>query len=170
MIDESIIEYINELSNRFNKKGLINLMVESECNFYNRELKNSFGFATYDSIYLDVEELKLYSEEFRIFVILHELCHYKNMKLMGLDGVIDLLSIDDFDVFCSTIIKEEILADRYACYVYQVLNKISYPRVLTQNLHLKEKQIRYTDIAKRLYGIVQNDKEKYKKLIEKFLK
>jgi hypothetical protein len=80
-----------------------------------------------------------------------------------------MFSIDDFEKFCHHVIHEEIVADRYATYVYYLLNKEIFPKEATQQLDMEINKRRYQSTIKDLFGIVKNNEEDYVKLLESFV-
>ena len=78
--------------------------------------------------------------------------------------------VRDFDEFFKHILGEELIADRYGCFMYYNLTKEVYPKSMTQNLHIKEVVDRYKSTARALYGQIDNDEKKYKELVNKFIK
>lgn len=171
MIDESIKTALLKKHGDLNFKGLLEFMESTGINYLSHGLDRIFGMATCYGIYLDLEKINEYHDNFLYFIILHETAHYKRIKQMGgKDAVIKILSNEDFEDFCGHVIGEEVFADRYACFVYQILNKEKFPREATQNLHMKEVQERYKkNSAIRLFGVVKNSEEIYKQLVNSFL-
>ena len=171
MIDESIKTALLEKHGKFNFNALLAFMENTGINYQNRRMCGPLGLATYHTVYVDLDCINQYPDNLLYFIILHETAHYKRIERMGgKDEVIKMLSIDDFEEFSKHVIDEEIFADRYACFIYQILNKKKFPREATQNLHLKERQESYkTNSVIRLFGVVQNSEEIYNKLIDRFL-
>lgn len=169
MIDESIKTLLNQKHGELNFKGLLTFMEDSGIEFRARKLSWPLGIAAFYCIYLDLTRLSKYHDKLTYFVILHEIAHYKRINKFGKEHYIKMLSIGDFDVFCGFIITEEIVADRYGCKLYYHLNKYSFPRGATQELHLVKNQDSYRRTAKQLFGVIQNSEEKYIELIESFL-
>lgn len=170
MIDRSIREEIWNNSREFNSIGLLKLMEDSGANFVDRNTIGIYGFATYHTVYLDLKRIKQFPPTFLFFVILHETAHFKRItKMGGKDGIIQLLSITDFDEFVDAVINEEVIADRYACYVFNVLNGRLLSREVTQNLHHEQARANYkNNNARFLFGVVKNDEETYHRLCESF--
>lgn len=167
MIDESIIKCVNELDKSLNTKGLVSFMQNSGIVFKDRSLKGPVGIATTYCIYLDIDKLtNHFPDRILYFVILHEMGHLKRITKLGKDKIISLLSLEDFDEFCEHVIGEELIADRYGCYLFWLLNKQIYPRYLTQELYLPENKLEYRRPSKLLFGVVKNSEENYKELIK----
>ena len=171
MIDESIKEALLAKHGDLNFKALLEFMESTGINYHNRRMRGPMGIATYYAIYLDLDAIASYFDKLLYFIILHETGHYKRIERMGgKDGVIKMLSIEDFDEFSDHVIGEEIFADRYACFTYQILNKSKFPREATQNLHMKHVQEKYKEKSTiHLFGVVKNNEEVYKQLLESFL-
>jgi hypothetical protein len=171
MIDQSIKTALLEKHGELNFKGLLDFMESTGIDYLSHGLDRIFGMATCYGIYLDLNKIDEYHDKFLFFIILHETAHYKRIEQMGgKDAMIKILSTEDFEEFCGHVIGEEIFADRYACFVYQILNNETFPREATQKLHIKEVQERYKhSSAIRLFGVVKNSEEIYKQLVESFL-
>jgi len=149
---------------------LLKFMKESGIRFENRRLRDVYGIATYHTIYLDVEKLvNDFNTNMIWHIILHEIAHFKRIKKIGKDNVIKMLSSEDFDEFCNHIIGEEIIADRYSCFVYYIFNKETFPKEATQQLENPLNKIRYRNIIKGLFGVIKNDEENYKKILESYI-
>ena len=171
MIDESIKKALLEKHGKLNFKALLDFMESTGINYQNRKMRGPLGLATYHTVYINLDAINIYPDNLLYFIILHEIGHYKRIERMGgKDGVIKMLSIEDLDAFCEHIIGEEIFADRYACFLYQILTKAKFPREATQNLHIKYVQERYKErSAILLFGKVKNNEEIYHQLIDSFL-
>jgi len=167
MIDESIIADIETKGDNF--KPLFLLMQNSGIIFKNRRLVGALGLATFDCIYLNMDALKHKPSDLYFFVILHEMAHHKRISKLGKEYFLKLFSDNDFDVFSNGVINEEIIADRYGCYVYKCLTNKNFPIYLTQQLDRKYKQDQYKDQIKGLFGLVKNSENNYIKLMESFL-
>lgn len=169
MIDESIREGLLAKHGEVNFKAIIAFMDSTGIEFRDRKLTWPLGVATFYCLYLDLEHLNKYDDKIIAFVILHEIAHYKRIARVGKDKTIEILSTEDFDEFCKYVINEEIIADRYSCLLYQKFNGFSFPRKATQQLEIPERQIKYREIAKQLFGVIKNSEETYIKLLESFL-
>jgi len=170
MIDESIKTHLRSKPSQLDFEALISFMESTGIEYRDRRLRGPLGLTTYYCIYLDMEKLMTVHEKLMYFVILHETAHYKRIvKMGGKDGVIKVLSNEDFEEFFNHVIGEEIFSDRYACHVYHKLNKFNFPREATQQLHLEERQRQYKGNARQLFGVVQNNEENYKRLLESFV-
>jgi hypothetical protein len=172
MIDESIKIAFKNNNMNLNFDGLLEFMESTGISYHNRKINGPMGIATYYCIYIDFNMIiNRWGYNLLYFIILHETAHFKRIERMGgKDAVIKMLSIEDFEAFCEHVIGEEIFADRYACFVYQILNNETFPREATQKLHIKEVQERYKNTsAIRLFGVVKNSEEIYKQLVNSFL-
>ena len=169
MVDETIKIILREKKSELNFRVLLSFMEATGIEFRDRILRGPMGIATYYCIYLDMTKIITYHEKMLFFVILHEIAHFKRIAKVGREHVIRMLSIEEFKPFCDHIINEEIIADRYACYVYQCLNQDEFPRTATQELHLDYRQREYERTAQHLFGVIKNNEENYKKLLESFV-
>lgn len=160
MLDLSITELLIDRSTEdLDFKTLLEIMKASGIEFRNRKMRGPLGIATFYCIYLDIEHMRMAcNRETIYFVILHEMAHYKRISRMGKEKLIEILSFEDLEIFCKHVITEEIIADRYACYVFQYLNGSSYPRRCTQQLHLEyqEEQYKY-QLKKYFFGKINNE-------------
>lgn len=170
MVDISIKNKLSQLNGPLNFDGLIKFIELTGFDFKDRDLINAIGIATTDCIYLDIGKLRHYIDDFIFFVILHEICHFKRIAKIGKLETIRLLSLDDFNLFHEHILNEEILADRYACSLFYRFNKKIYPYEMTQQLDQPKKKKEYKNIAKRYFGFIQNDEQRYDELIKSFIK
>lgn len=169
MVDKTLKIYLSEKQSKLDFKSLVSLMDESEIEFRINELKGPIGLATTYCIYLDFKRLIGIHEKMFYFIILHEIAHHKRITKLGKDKIMESLSIEDFDTFCEFIINEEIIADRYGCFLYYKLNKELFPKAATQELENNDNKIRYKKLAIHLFGVVKNNEENYKELMESFV-
>ena len=171
MIDESIITYLNKIDGGLNFKSLINFMSDSLIIFKDRRIKGPIGMTTPYCIYLDikrVDELNL-NPMTVYFLVLHEIGHYKRIKNMGKETMLNHLSTDNFDELCYHIVNEEIFCDRYASLLFYHFNKLILPKIHTQQLDNEIYRLMYRQNVKPLFGVIQNKEENYMRLIESFL-
>lgn len=169
MIDQTIIDKVQELNENLNFNKLLEFMSDTGITYKNKRLKGPLGIATYDCVYLDLNNILRYSPNFLYFIILHETAHHKRMIAMGKSKLIELLSISEFNSFVEHVIEEEMIADRYGRYMFYKFNKISFPIDATQKLHEPYMRERYKPVARSLFGVIQNNENKYDQLIESFL-
>src|ERR1039458_4209361 len=113
-MDESIkIAFINK-KGHIDLKPLIDLMEVSKIKFVNCVLDGPFAMATHLGIYMDVDNIvSSFNSNMIWFVVLHEMAHFRRIQKMGKDKVLEMFSLEDFDMFSDHIINEEIIADRY---------------------------------------------------------
>jgi len=151
---------------------LICFMENTGVKYYLADLNGPLALATYYGVYIDLNSIKNrgLSEMLIYFIIFHETAHMKRIKRMGKKLLLKNLSTTDFDVFFEHVLGEELVADRYGCYMYYNLTKKVYPKFMTQQLDIKENAERYKGLARQLYGQVENDENKYKELINKFIR
>lgn len=169
MIDESIRTVLNEKHGDLNFKGLLAHMEASGIDFKASGLIGPIGLATFYCVYIDMEKINAYHDKMLFFVILHEMGHFKRITKVGKDTIIGMLSLENFEEFFAHVIGEEIAADRYACYCYNLLNREVFPRHHTQQLDKPSNQSKYRFNARMLFGKIQNNEENYKRLLESFL-
>ncbi len=173
MIEDIIKTTLKDIhKNNHNRLEFINLLDYMEflgIPFYNRRLVGAIGLATFDGIYLDIKKFNTYPNSVLFFVILHEIAHYKRFIRFGKAYMVKMISIDDFDIFFDYVVNEEMTADRYASFIYYKMNKEKYPKQYTQQLDDSYKKEQYKPIAKLLFGVVDNNEENYKKLLEGFI-
>lgn len=171
MITEDIKNHLLERDehSHLDFKGLVAFLEEAEFEFVDVELVGPIGMATVDKIYLDYDKLDATDDQMVFFIILHEYCHGLRMKKAGKEATIASLSLDDFDKMFEHIVYEEILADRYGSLMYHKFNKESFPVYRTQRLTESGPKERYKQTIKPLHGMVDNDEEKYNKLMESFI-
>ena len=166
MLDESIKEQLLNLHSGLNFKDLIKFIEDNNIPITNKRLYKSYGMAAFDMIYLNMDSLMTINPRKLFFAICHEISHYKRMNKIGFKQTLANLSIDDFEAFKQHILYEEIVSDRYACKLFYIMNNDIYPFEETQRLTLKEQQNRYDSVLHRIYGVIQNDEEKYWGLIK----
>jgi|AntRauMFilla1563_2_1112583.scaffolds.fasta_scaffold00263_7 hypothetical protein len=156
----------------YNFRGVLDIIREKNISVKSNKLSFGLGLATIFGIYIDIDKLESdyrLTDEIRMYIILHEIGHYVRMKKLGEDNILDKMSRPDFEHFFQGIIEEEIFADRWASIMYYKLNRVTYPRYMTQELHLKSNQEKYRDKCKNLFGQVDNDIEKYKLFIQNYI-
>ena len=78
------------------------------------------------------------------------------------------MSSDKLNDFTKHIIDEEILADRYATYVYYKLNGDIFPKYRTQQLYEDTKKESYEYGLSQLHGIIK-DEDSYNTLMMSFI-
>jgi len=171
MIDSKIIKNLTDIESNLNFKSLIEFMKSTNIVFIENRIKNSYGMATNDSIYLNTNlMLTRLNDKELFFIILHEIAHYKRIQLIGKKQVIEYFANKDFEVFSEHIIFEEILADRYGRLVYYKLNNKIYPKYSTQCLDDPMIRERYKmGLNKNLFGIIENKEEDYDNLIKSMI-
>lgn len=171
MIDQEIID---ELSKRQGKYDFIKLIefLQSTNFIYKAKKINGLpiAIATLDCVYVDLNKLDAFGDKLVYFVLLHETAHMKRIAKFGHDWLLEKLSHKKFNKFLKHVFEEEIIADRYACLLFFLLNKEIFLWKDTQQLNLKHKQQMYEPMAKLYFGRIQNDINKYNELILEFIK
>ena len=154
-----------------NVDDLICFMENAGVKYYMADLTGPLALATFYGVYIDINKIKskAVGEMLMYFVILHETAHMKRIKKLGKKEILRNLSNKNFDDFFNHVLGEELIADRYGCYMYYNLTKQIYPKSMTQNLHIKEVADNYKSTARYLFGQIENNEEDYKKLVTKFI-
>jgi hypothetical protein len=125
------------------------------------------GFTTHEKIYINTNCFRN-GVEFFYYVALHELAHYKRINKIGSDFHINKLSSSDFKEFVNHIIQEEIIADRYACLMFYIVNGEEAP--YSQGLENSIIQEQYKPkIKDAMFGKIDFDLDNYKKMGESLL-
>lgn len=169
MVDESIKTLLKEKHGELDFNNLLFFMENTGIDFKARGLRGALGMTTSYCIYLDLDKFSCLNDKMLYFVIIHEMAHYKRINKVGVDFVIKMLSHENFDAFCEYIINEEIIADRYACFLFNLFNKQIFPKGATQRLDDNYYKHNYKNNLKMLFGVVQNNEKKYKELLESFV-
>jgi hypothetical protein len=163
----------NEELKTYNVDGLISFMENSDINYYMADLNGPLGMATFDGVYIDVNNIIRNTpckSDFLYFVILHETSHMKRMKKIGKEEILKNLSLTEFNEFFEHVVNEELISDKYALINYYKLNKFSFPIFYTQQLNLTENKEIYKMTARGFFGKIQNDETKYNDFVKKFIK
>lgn len=165
------IEFVEKMDNEtsLNFKGVLPIL--GDLSIENTKLNNALGLATLYGLYIDVDRM-LHSglpDKMFLFVILHEIAHYKRMVKFGKEHYLEKLSRPDFEDFFEGVIEEEVFADRWASVMYYHLTGDLYPRHLTQQLDADYIRLEYRPYCRSIFNKVQNDEEKYKELIKTIL-
>lgn len=164
---------LSEIIKKQNVDGLIRFMENSDVEYHMAELRGPLAMATFEGVFIDLKRImsRVFMNDTRLiyFVILHETAHIKRMKKLGKEEIIKKLSLNIFDEFFEDILGEELIADRYGCYVYKKLNNEEFPTHMTQQLNLDLNKNKYKETVRGIFGRVQNDEKKYKELFEQFI-
>lgn len=134
------------------------------------KLHDCYGLAIDKGIFIDVDKILSYEGPDTVyFTILHETAHYKHMQRVGKDTIVKLLAEPDFDKFADDVIREEIIADRYASRLYLRMNGEPISAYRTQRLELPSVQEVYkAKVLPQLYNKVRSE-EDYDNLWVKFI-
>lgn len=167
----NFIDFVKMITNKtpLNLSGVLNVL--GNLKIENAKLNNALGLATLYGIYIDVDRM-LHSNlpnKILIFIILHEIAHYKRMVKFGKEYYLNKLSRSDFEYFFEGVIEEEVFADRWASLMYYHLTGNLYPRDLTQQFDSDYIKSEYIAYCRSIFNKVQNDEEKYKELIKTIL-
>lgn len=150
---------------------LVCFMENSGVKYYLADLAGPLALASYYGVYIDINAIKnrTLNEMLFYFIIFHETAHMKRIKKMGKKQLLANLSTNDFNQFFEHVLEEELIADRYGCYIYYNMTKKEYPKYMTQQLDNEQNVERYKSVARNLFGQIENDEKKYKELINKFI-
>lgn len=164
-------DFIEKMDNEtsLNFKGVLPILGDLEV--HNNSLRGALGLATLYGLYIDIEKMlsNPYPKQMFLFIILHEIAHYKRMVKFGKEHYLTKLSRPDFEHFFDGVIEEEVFADRWASIMYYHLTGDLYPRDLTQQLDLKYNQLEYKSYCQQIFNKVDNNEDKYKELINTIL-
>jgi hypothetical protein len=171
MITTKIKEHLLERdeTSHLDFKGLVAFLEASEFEFVDCRLFNVVGMATVHRIHLDIDKLNNFDNQFVFFIILHEYAHGIRMKKMGKAKIISMLSLEDFDELFEHVVNEELIADRYGRAIFHKFNGEEFPWYRTQMLDMETRRDAYEHVVRMLHGVVDNDEEKYKMLMESFI-
>lgn len=171
MLSKKLKEALIENLPTKNVDDLICFMENAGVKYYMADLTGPLALATFYGVYIDIKKIKskAVGEMLMYFVILHETAHMKRIKKLGKKEILRNLSNKNFDDFFNHVLGEELIADRYGCYMYYNLTKQIYPKSMTQNLHIKEVADSYKSTARYLFGQIENNEDDYKKLVNKFI-
>jgi hypothetical protein len=167
-MDKSIREKLSESNDDFDLNPILDFMEKSGIEYRDRSLKGPIGIATFYCVFLDINVLKnKFSNKIIAYVILHETGHFKRIKKMGKEHVINMMSNTDFKSFSDHIIEEEMIADRYACHIFKSLTNEYLSREITQQLNIKSNRDVYVNKTRGMFGKITNEKT-YKQYLEQF--
>jgi hypothetical protein len=161
---ETFLKDNNNLSSiGVDKEKLIDLFQGIDVNIANLR-QGVGGLCAYDRIFIS-RSIIHYPSLF-LYVALHELAHYKRIQKMGFDLHLSLLSSENFDTLFEHVVTEEIIADRYASYMFFKLSGITC-REYSQNLDRLDIQEFYKpSIKDRIFGKVNNNLDNYNKMVD----
>lgn len=173
MLKEELKNTLTEIIKKQNVDGLIGFMENSGVEYHMADLRGPLAMATFEGVFIDLKRImsRAFMDDTRLiyFVILHETAHIKRMKKLGKKEILRNLSLDVFEEFFEHVIGEELIADRYGCYVYKKLNDNVFPSYMTQQLDIELNKEKYKQTARGFFGRIQNDEKKYKELFEQFI-
>ena len=172
MLDDDIKKFLLEKSeNSYLKFNLLyNWLTKINVTITNSKLKNASALSTFDTIYIDLNQLnQYYKDELIYFIFIHEIAHYKRMCKLGKDKILFNLSLNDFDLFSDSIISEEIIADRYASLLFYKFNGVLYPREHTQRLTENFFKTIYKKNTIKYFNVINNSEENYNNFIKKII-
>lgn len=165
-MDKSIREKLGEFTEFLT---ILDFMESTGIEFRDKKLRGVLGIATFYCVYLDISKmLANVNNQLIAHIILHEIGHYKRISKLGKEKVMSNLSIEDFDLFSDSIIEEEMIADRYACFIHYKLRGNSDWRYM-QGLDNPSRRNAYKGQTLNLFKVIDNKEENYIKLLESFV-
>lgn len=170
MIEESIKRFLLLRDGEYKFNNLVTFMEDSRINFMTRNLVSGFAIATLDGVVIDTNKMRNAPDWLLYFVFIHEIGHMKRINKLGKNWMIDIFSVEDYDMFLKGIFDEEVFIDRYASRIFYKLNKIIYPWDKTQQLNLPEKRKAYAPLVRPYFGNVNNDEATFRKIVSSFIK
>lgn len=169
-ISKDFIDYFDKFTDNQEINSVLQFILKQRVNINvlnDEKCRRFIGLATLYGIYYDLKNLDEQPNKLKCFIMLHELAHAKRMKKLGKKKIINDLSDKDFDSFCNHIINEEIIADRYASFLYFILTKEKYPVSMTQELHLESNKVKYKKILhSTVFGLNDGTEKTYKKKLK----
>ena len=167
MIDNELKNILIGRLAGLNVNGLIKYMEESGAKYKKAKLRDAYGMSSIDTVYIDFD---IIPNDFMLyFVIIHETSHYKRIKKLGVEKILENLSSDNFDYFNNFLLGEEIICDRYASLLYYHFNKKNYPKHLTQCLDRDINKEKYRQMIRSFHKKIENNEESFNKFIESFI-
>lgn len=168
MIDELFVNFLKEETNQekhsqIDLGDILNLLEKENISVKTHNKGGFVGLSTFWGIYFNLNNLSRFPNAMKYFIILHEIGHMKRIRKRGQDDVLSSFSESDFDKFAESVINEEIIADRYALFVYRKLSGCFLSKDYTQKLDLPEYQKRYKSFLKPYHTNLDNSLESYKK-------
>jgi hypothetical protein len=163
-----MLDFLKDKLNTLNFPALLSLIKDNNIELVDTKILGAIGIAGPERILLDQAKLNCYPPNMVYFAVLHEIYHYKRIKLLGKAAIVKQFSNTNFEEFHEHLIKEEVGADRYGRLLYFKFNRTQYPVQLTQQLHEEFYANRYKRLSKQVFGVVKNE-EDYNKLFEEFI-
>lgn len=167
MLDNEIKEIISKKLKKLNVDKLISYMEQSGATYKKAKIKNAYGMASIDTIYIDFDNI--FDNNVLYFIIIHETSHYKRIKKLGTKKILEKLSSKNFDEFYNFLLGEEIICDRYGSLLYYYFNNQNYPKFLTQQLDNNTNKEKYIQMARNLFNKIENNEDSFNTFIESFI-
>jgi hypothetical protein len=161
-------DFLKVKLSKLNYSALLLLIKENNIELVNTKILGAVGITTPEKILLDQSKLNCYPSNIVHFAVLHEIFHYKRIKLLGKAAIVKQFSNTNFEEFHEHLVKEEIGADRYGRLMFFKFNRTEYPIELTQQLHYESYANRYKRLSKQVFGLVKTEAD-YDKLFEEFI-
>lgn len=109
LIDELQVSTVLDLKNF--KEYILNCGIEFEVRYLKMDVA---GLTTPDKIYLNEGHMGVLPVTMSIFIIFHEIAHYKSIHKMGIEEYHKRVTNKDFDGYADHVLHEEVLADKWA--------------------------------------------------------
>lgn len=167
MLDVEIKEILNKRLNKLNVIRLISYMEDSGAKYINSKIKNAYGMTSFDTVYINFDGIP--NDIMLYFVIIHETSHYKRIKKIGTEKILEKLSNSNFNEFYNFLLGEEIICDRYGSLLYYYFNNKKYPKHYTQCLDSDINKEKYREMTRFLHKKIENNEESFNKFIESFI-
>lgn len=138
------------------------MSVLKDIDIANAKLTNSiYGLTSYSRIYIDIHGIiKNMGDNYLLFIILHELAHYKKIKTMGKDWYLNFNLKYNFEEYLRAYKFEEDFANRWATHM---MNKLFMININHQDIDYETYP--YNEFIKSNYnmlrGCVTNEDELY---------
>jgi hypothetical protein len=163
-------DFLKKKLGELNYAALLTLIKDNNIDLIFAKILGGLGLTTPDKIYLDEGKLNCHRPDVVFFTILHEIFHYKRIKLLGNAFFVAQFSNENFDEFHQFVVNEENFADRYGRLIFFKFNKFPYPVEFTQMLHDEYYASRYKFITKQMFELFKTKgSDCYDKLYEEFI-
>jgi len=163
-------KFLKEKLNQLNYYALLSLIKENNIELVAAKILGCMGLTTPERIYFDENKLNCFHPSIVYFAVLHEIFHYKRIKLLGEPYFVLQFSNSNFNEFHRFVVNEEILADRYGRIMFHKFNKTKFPIEYTQMLDDEFNSNRYKAVTKQMFELFQNTGSgDFKKLYEQFI-
>jgi hypothetical protein len=160
----------------FNYVSVLEIAKENNIELIDAKLVGGImGIATHKCIYLDIDKIidtiqvGGFDWDKGLFILYHEIAHYKRIKKIGDNEYLKRLTCDSVDDYCDYVINEEIFADRWATRMFYKFNNMIIPKNQTQGLWDKYIRKKYEKHIKWDHQLIRNNVEAYDKVISNYV-